>query len=146
MSRRWITRDRLAGKEEKMLSEIRHVRQIRGEGTRRWFKDHHFDLIVWYDDDNSLSGFQLCYDTRGQERAFTWTREHGSQHERIDAGETPGHSRMSPVIVADDAPPGGRVAERFLMESARVDPEIARLVYDTISRYPSRIRETDYVV
>lgn len=129
-----------------MLSEIRDVRQIRGEGPRRWFTDPYFDLIVWYSDDGSLTGFQLCYDKQGRERAFTWTREHGSQHERIDAGETPGHSRMSPVIVADDSPPAEGVAELFLRQSGAVDSEIVRLVYAAISSHPSRIRETEYVV
>ena len=32
-----------------MLVEYRNVRQIRGEGHRRWFSDEYFDLIVWYD-------------------------------------------------------------------------------------------------
>jgi len=40
-----------------MLGEIRNVRQIEGEGTRRWFTDRYFDLIVWYDDSGSLTGF-----------------------------------------------------------------------------------------
>jgi len=33
-----------------MLVEHAHVRQIHGEGYRRWFADDYFDLIVWYDD------------------------------------------------------------------------------------------------
>jgi len=129
-----------------MLSEVRNVRQIQGEGTRRWFRDSYFDLIVWYGDDGSLIGFQLCYDKQGREQAFTWRRNHGCQHERIDAGETPGHSRMTPAIVADGSFPHERVAELFLKESVAVDPEIACLVYDTVSRYPSPRKETDYVV
>jgi hypothetical protein len=129
-----------------MLSEIPNVRQIEGEGTRRWFRDSYFDLIVWYGGDGGLIGFQLCYDKQVRERAFTWRRGHGCRHERIDAGETTGHSKMSPVIVADDSPPLNRVADRFLKENAEIEPEIACLVYDTIKGYPLRIRETDYVV
>ena len=34
-----------------MLSEIKRVRQIQGEGYRRWFSDKFLDLIIWYNDD-----------------------------------------------------------------------------------------------
>jgi hypothetical protein len=119
-------------RRENMLVELQNVRQIEGEGTRRWFRDPYFDLIIWYADDGTLTGFQLCYDKQGQERAFTWRRGHSCQHERIDTGETPGQSKMSPVIVADGSFPRGDVAERFLAESAHIDPHIARLVYDVV--------------
>jgi hypothetical protein len=119
-----------------MLNEIRNARQIEGEGFRRWFTDEYFDLIVWYGDDGSLFGFQLCYDKQVRERALTWTRDHGFQHNRIDSGETPGHSKMTPVIIADGAFSRDPVAERFRQESASIDPGIARLVYDTVRSYP----------
>jgi hypothetical protein len=78
-----------------MLSEIRNARQVEGEGFRRWFTDDYFDLIVWYGNDRRLIGFQLCYDKQERERALTWTLEHGFQHNRIDSGEVPGHSKMT---------------------------------------------------
>jgi hypothetical protein len=53
---------------------------------------------------------------------------------------------MSPVIVADDGFPRDRVAVHFLAASAAIDPEITRLVYNTIQRYPWRIEEAEYVV
>jgi hypothetical protein len=79
--------------EATMLVEIRNTRQIEGEGFRRWFTDEFFDLIVWYDEKRTLVGFQLCYDKEGRERALTWTREHGFQHNRIDDGEVTGAQR-----------------------------------------------------
>ena len=45
-----------------MLSEIKNARQVPGEGKRRWFRDDDFDLIIWYDDSDTVFGFQLCYD------------------------------------------------------------------------------------
>jgi hypothetical protein len=119
-----------------MLSEIRDARQIRGEGFRRWFTDDYFDLIVWYDDEKALTGFQLCYDKQNRERALTWTREHGFQHNRIDAGEIPGHAKMTPVIVADGEFAAAPVATLFKRASASIDADIAQLVHETILRYP----------
>jgi hypothetical protein len=118
-----------------MLAEIRDVRQVEGEGFRRWFTDDYFDLIVWYEG-GSLVGFQLCYDKQQHERALTWTREHGFQHDRIDSGETPGHSKMTPIIVADGVFSRDPVAERYRKASAEIDAGIARFVYETLRTYP----------
>ena len=85
-----------------MLSELRHVCQIKGEGLRRWFIDPYFDLIVWYEDNGSLIGFQLCYDQQGRERLFTWWKDHGFWHGTLDDGETPGRLKMCTMISADD--------------------------------------------
>jgi hypothetical protein len=118
-----------------MLTEIRNARQVKGEGLRRWFTDDYFDLIVWYDGAETPTGFQLCYDKKGRERALTWTRAHGFQHDRVDAGETPGHAKMSPIIVADGVFDRDPVLERFLASSAGIEPEIVRFVRETLGRW-----------
>jgi hypothetical protein len=123
--------------ESGMLSELKNPRQIAGEGRRRWFMDDYFDLIVWYGDDGGVIGFQLCYDKRTKERALTWTREGGYHHNRIDDGETPGHPKMTPVIIADGAFEKDPVAERFRTASAGIDPVIAAFVYETVRDYPA---------
>ena len=120
-----------------MLSEIRNPRQVEGEGFRRWFTDEYFDLIVWYDDARSLMGFQLCYDKQARERALTWTREQGYQHNRIDAGEVPGHAKMTPIIVADGTFSPASVVERFRQASTDIDAEVSRFVLDTLGAYPA---------
>jgi hypothetical protein len=119
-----------------LLVEIRNTRQIRGEGFRRWFTDEYFDLIVWYDEQRTLVGFQLCYDKEGTERALTWTREHGFQHNRIDAGEVAGHAKMTPIVVADGAFSRDPVAERFRAESGGIERAVAAFVYESLMRYP----------
>lgn len=119
-----------------MLSEIRNARQVAAEGFRRWFTDEYFDLIVWYNDDGRLIGFQLCYDKEERERALTWTRARGFQHDRVDSGEVPGHSKMTPIIVADGAFDAAPVAERFRVASAAIEPGIAEFVFETLRVYP----------
>jgi hypothetical protein len=120
-----------------MLTEIRNPRQVPAEGFRRWFTDEYFDLIVWYDDDRRLIGFQLCYDKEDRERALTWTLAHGFQHDRIDSGEVPGRSKMTPIIVADGVFNAGPVAERFREASATIEPGIASFVFARLKEYPS---------
>ena len=43
---------------------------VAGDRDRRWIADEYFDLIVWYEDDQTIHGFQLCYDKPGRERAL----------------------------------------------------------------------------
>ena len=118
-----------------VLTEIPHARQIVGEGRRRWFTDEYFDLIVWYGTETSPVGFQLCYDKAGRERALTWTRAHGYRHDRVDAGETPGRAKMTPVIVADGALDRDVLSLRFRKESAGIDREIASPVSEKLASY-----------
>ncbi len=54
-----------------MLTEIKKVRQVEGEGLRRWFTDQDLDLILWYDLSNKLEGFQFSIDKRSVMRTLT---------------------------------------------------------------------------
>lgn len=123
-----------------MLVECQRVRQIRGEGHRRWFTDDYFDLIVWYDgpsaDPSNVTGFQLCYDRGGYERALTWRRDRGYTHERVDTGESaPGSPKSTPILVADGVFDSSGVAERFREASRRIEPALADLVLEKLASY-----------
>jgi len=124
-----------------VLVEYMNVRQIRGEGHRRWFSDDYFDLIVWYDGARRrgphITGFQLCYDRGGFERALTWMRGRGFSHEKVDTGEYLGSGgiKSTPILVADGVFDSRSVAERFREASRGIDPDIADLVLDRLAEY-----------
>jgi len=122
-----------------MLVERSDVRQVPGEGSRRWFSDAAFDLIVWYDDDatgggDRIAGFQLCYDKQGRERALSWRRDVGYSHDVVDAGELPGRVKMSPVLRPDDDV-GAGLEERFRAASPGIDPTIVAFVTEKLGSY-----------
>jgi hypothetical protein len=119
-----------------VLVEKKDVRQIPGEGERRWFTDDYFDLIVWYEEAQVI-GFQLCYDKGGRERALTWHRPHRYLHTRVDNGEIPMAYKMSPVLVQDGAFDHERVAEKFRRASAGIEPRLAALVLESLRVYPA---------
>jgi hypothetical protein len=120
---------------EIMLYEITHVRQIPGEGFRRWFTDRDHDLVVWYPDRSAdrIDGFQFSYDKKGDEHALTWTRERGYEHHRIDAGEVPYANKMSPVLVADGIPDTRTLVGRFERISGEIEPQIRQFVRQKIA-------------
>ncbi len=70
-----------------MLTETCKVRQPGGERPRRWFSDKHLELIVWYEADKSIFGFQLCCKSGHGEKALTWFKEKGFFHDKVDDGE-----------------------------------------------------------
>ena len=114
-----------------MLVEHKDVRQIENEGFRRWFTDDFFDLIVWYEEDKII-GFQLCYDKSKHERALTWRSGYGFSHNRIDDGELPGHSKMTPILVEDGDFSKETIAAKFRSESRDIDRGIADFIYEKI--------------
>lgn len=120
-----------------MLTEIEKTRQIPGEGTRRWFRDDELDLIVWYSDDGSLDGFQLCYNKSARERALTWRKPNSYQHHAIDSGESAtGGPKMSPVLVADGAVDSARIEKIFSKRCDGVPKKLAERISEIILNYP----------
>lgn len=122
-----------------MLAEHDNVRQINGEGFRRWFSDKGQDLIVWYTDayQNEITGFQLCYNKDAEEeRALTWQKMGGFTHAKVDSGETPYSNKMSPVLVSDGLFDKESVLGRFLEVSRDVDSRIVKFVESKIREFP----------
>lgn len=114
-----------------MLSEFPGVAQREGEGRRRWFSDEKMDLIVWYSPAGSVTGFQLCYDRDGDERALTWRdgpSGGGLVHARVDSGEDDPARNRSPVLADAGPAPLGAVREEFLRRAGELEPEVVALV------------------
>jgi hypothetical protein len=119
-----------------MLTELANVRQIAGESRRRWFSDEYFDLIVWYDERDRISGFQLCYGKPENEHALTWREEGGFTHHAVDGGENkPGKQKETPILIPDGAFAHRAVAEKFEAASGRLEQDLKKLVREKLSAY-----------
>ena len=121
-----------------MLVEIAKVRRIQGEARRRWFNDESFDLVVWLDDDDRISGFQLAYGKGKGERAVTWRDKMGFRHDRVDDGETGPFSRKStPILLPDGVFDRETVTEAFHRAARGIDPQVTAFVLEKLKEYPS---------
>ena len=124
-----------------MLTENKAVRQRPDEGYRRWFTNRDYDLILWFQNDGiNLKGFQLCYDKRSSEKAFTF--EFSSQgHHFVSKEErlSPGFGIIASGILRDDAgaiiPETVARIEQELRETADLEPRYRDLVLQTLSAY-----------
>lgn len=121
-----------------MLTELKDVTQIPGEAKRRWFTDEFFDLIVWYGNDDTVTGFQLCYDKDGDQRAFTWRISSSATHHRVDDGESKPTRKATPVLLPDGMFDHRAIADRFLIESRNLDSNVAGFVYEKIIESANR--------
>lgn len=110
----------------------------RNDLDRRWLSDDYFDLIVWYEADGNIHGFQLCYDKPGRERALTWRCGVGFWHTGIDTGETNCYSNLTPILVADGVFPAAQVRDEFMARGRLLPPEIRDLVLGKIAEYEKR--------
>ena len=117
-----------------MLVEIKDVRQIPKDGFRRWFTDKEFDLIIWYEDDD-ITGFQLCYDKKEEERALTWHKENRYVHNSIDNGESPYSNKMTPILVSDGIFNKSEIAELFREHAMKMEYGLVDFVYNKLLHY-----------
>ncbi len=117
-----------------MLKELTSPKND-GKSPRRWFSDDYFDLILWLRQDGSLSGFQLCYDKKKQERALTWSGESGFRHEAVDQGETNPAKNRSPILVPDGLCPISEITSLFLARSSELEPSIRSFIETRLREY-----------
>ena len=119
------------------LTEFLNVLQRPGEPRRRWFQSEQEDLIVWYEPDGSIHGFQLCYDRKGLERALTWIEGKGFSHLKVDDGEVePLTAKRTPILITGGLFDPEGMLERFSSVAGALPEDIAQLVADKIREYP----------
>lgn len=111
-----------------MFTEIRHVRQEPGAGTRRWFESDDLDLVVWFDAAGAVSGFQLCFDGPEGPRAATWRTGRGFAFSRVDAGDAGPFRNETPVLEPAAAVPLPELARRFGARSAGLEAPLRDFV------------------
>jgi hypothetical protein len=125
------------------LTEVSDVRQIAREPRRRWFRSSNEDLIIWYTNDDSILGFQLCYDRQGTERALSWRVERGYSHEKVDDGEAVGFAhKQTPILVPDGVFDSQGVLERFLAAANSLPRDIVAFVSAKLREYSTSGKDT----
>jgi hypothetical protein len=121
------------------MVEIKNVRQKAGDPFRRWFSDNYFDLIIWYNDEKEIIGFQLCYDVKENEKAITYSDGKFS-HNKIDQGEDNPSKNRTPILVADGVFDELKVLPKFEESSKNLENGIKEYVSGKIAEYVGRMK------
>lgn len=120
------------------MRELINVRQISGDPRRRWFFSADFDLIVWFNDDGTFRGFELCYDKKHVQRSLVWRQAGGFAHMAVDDGENrPGKYKQTPVLVPDGYFDAKRIHSAFTQQCLSLPKDVADYVLQTIEKHPS---------
>ena len=116
-----------------MLKELKNARQNLDE-TRRIFIDDFFDLYVWFEPDDSISGFQICYGKSNDRKALTWKQGKGYSHNSIELGESKiGKFKSIPILISDGHFNKDDILCRFVKESTNVDRKIRDFVLERLT-------------
>ncbi len=111
------------------------VRKIARDLNRRWMTDEYFDLIIWYEPDGRIHGFQLCYDKPDRERSLTWTHGQGFRHAAVDSGESKPTANRAPILVGDGGFDVARVRQEFIARSERLHAEDREFVLERFDEF-----------
>jgi hypothetical protein len=121
------------------MDELKESRFVRKDGStiRRWFSNESIDLIVWYDTEGEISGFQLCYGRHRDECALTWKKSKGFSHDQIDVGEETPLKNQTPILRS-----GGsfdvEVFKLFEKSKGSIDPTVSSFVLRKLEEYCDR--------
>ena len=112
-----------------MLVEYKNVRQVPGQGPRRWFEGDLYELVVWYRPDAvAIEGFQIIYRLKGDERALTWREGEGFNHAQVDSGEQTPLKNMTPILLPNGTIPWPQVVADFAGSSGTLEPGLRTFV------------------
>ena len=115
-----------------MLREIKSVRQIPGEPTRRWFNSEEMDLIVWQQNEDIL-GFQLCYDKTNNEKAVSWKQGLGLMHEDVNNDDVrDGPYKGTPVLTQNEFYDLEKIKTDFIKYSEMLPDEVKSFILETL--------------
>lgn len=115
------------------------IRHVQNDFDRRWHSDDYFDLIVWYEPDGQVHGFQLCYDKENHEGALTWKAARGFRHTRVDSGEANPFNNRTPILGAQSTFPLTEVRDQFLKRGRGLSEEVRDLVLLRLAEYEKLI-------
>ena len=102
-------------------------------GSREVYGDDLLDLVVWYGEEQSISGFQLSYGA--EPHVVTWWKAKGPFHNRIDVGDFKPGRHGSPILVRDGAVPHQMLREEFSQRSSVLSKKLRSLVLAKIEEF-----------
>lgn len=121
-----------------MLRELPEKKPLPGEKKRRWYFCHELDLVVWFDDVENPTGFQLAYNKYRNEHSISWQINEGFRHYVVDEGNLlPGESE-TPLLYVSGEFSASPVIDQFRSLSIEMPKHIVSFVIEKLLSYPAK--------
>ena len=120
------------------LFELKSNQHDVAASRRRWFYSPDMDLVVWYETDGSVSGFELYYDKNSSEHVFIWRVDGGFSHLAVDDGDQKPvlEFKEAPILIPDGHVDAERIKSLFEDSNERMPNDIAALVRRKLDEFP----------
>ncbi|MBI4424513.1 MAG: hypothetical protein HY554_12335 [Elusimicrobia bacterium] len=119
------------------------MRQVPGDRRRRFFSDKSFELLVWYEPDGGVFGFQLMYAMPEKPyRAIAWTSLEGYGHHFVSLSEgaalgwNAGRGLSPARLETFDK---HAVLELFEKASEELEPSLRALLREKLAQVPGEL-------
>lgn len=101
------------------------------------------DLIVWTNETQSITAFELYYDKNLDEHVLTWNEESGFGHLAVDDGEQRPvlKHKEAPVLIADGIIDPDRIKRLFERSQDGLPASIAEAVCQKLGKLTADIQE-----
>jgi hypothetical protein len=101
--------------------------------------NEYFDIIFWYNKKNgNLIGFQICYNKRGNEKAFTWelkTKSHHFVNTDLSEGCSGRDTMMTAILKGDAGVIENEAVENLKKYAGELDTDLMNLILDKIQEF-----------
>lgn len=118
-----------------VLEEIKNIKKYENEPFRKWFWSERLDLTVWYNNDDAIVGFQLCYGKGVEDKALTWDKDKGFTHDTVDEGDNPGGYKRTAILEPDGVFDKDKIINIYKEESVDIEEETAQFVMEKLNSY-----------
>lgn len=119
-----------------MLEEYKRIMQNEKGIFRRLFIDDFFELFVFYKkNEEDIESFQFVYDRYENPHVFTWVKNKGFKHNKIDDGEDKVGRKRTPIMVPDGIFKKDTIIDKFEKESKNIDENVVKFVISKLMKY-----------
>ena len=118
-----------------MLNEIKKLKQNEEDGFRRWFTSKDMDLYVWYDENFTVSSFQLSSSDVSGEYLISWSTEEGLGFSRtLNHFSGALNYKGSTLLKTNPRFCLKQIFNNFISHSKRINRELVRFIINTLIR------------
>jgi hypothetical protein len=103
---------------------------------RRWFQNKELDLIVWYEPDDTIFGFQMTFNHKSRDHTLTWKKNYPLlKLNCVDRGTKTPFKNQSPLLLQNGYIDIKPILNEFIDKSILLDLMLRETVQIKLEQY-----------